>query len=240
MKTDVSQLTAPPGVMLKHPHTGANYYSGEQIISHLNHALGFDGWDWMTLDHGFDTEADEVWVIGHLTARIVTDALDSDGFAVRSVSKTERGWQPVNRKKTGQIMSLGNDYKAAATDALKRCARLLGVGLDAWEKDVPAAPSRQAPAPRPAPKVAAPTKPVADAAVVTGAVPLPFAYTKAERAEAEWKYADLAEDALKYGHPHAEKISTTKPESLDDETLKVSVEKLTAWVGANKPADSAA
>lgn len=49
--------------------------------------------------------------------------------------KEDRGWQPVNRKKDGSLISLGNDFKGADTDALKRCARLLGVGLDAWEKE---------------------------------------------------------------------------------------------------------
>ena len=137
MKTDIGKLTDSPGEMLKHPHTGANYYSGEQIITHLNRSLGPDGWDWIPLEHGFDADADEVWVLGQLTARIVCDALSGEGYEVRTVSKIERGWQPVNRKRSGDLISLGNDYKGADTDALKRCARLLGVGLDAWEKEAP-------------------------------------------------------------------------------------------------------
>lgn len=70
-------------------------------------------------------------------------------------------------------------------------------------------------------------------------LPPPFAYTKAERAEAEWKYADLAEDAVKHGHKHSEKIASTKPESLDDATLAASVEALTEWAAKHIPADAA-
>lgn len=84
--------------------------------------------------------------------------------------------------------------------------------------------------------VVPPDEPTAE----TGADSLPFAYTKAERAEAEWKYADLAEDAVKYGHKHSESIAATKPESLDDATLDASVKALTKWAAKNVPADPAA
>jgi len=138
-RTEKERLTQSPGQILKHPHTGADYYSGEQIITHLNHALGPMGWDWEPLEHGYDQEADEVWVLGKLTARFVMDAMNDDDYERQTTVKIDRGWQPVNRKKTGQALSMGNDYKGADTDALKRCARMLGVGLDAWAKDAPPA-----------------------------------------------------------------------------------------------------
>lgn len=159
MVTDLSRLTESPGVMLKHPHSGADYYTGEQIITHLNYALGPDGWDWTPLDRGLDAEADEVWVLGQLTARFLVDAPDHDGYEMRTTVKIECGWQPINKKRDGSRISLGNDYKAAATDALKRCARLLGVGLDAWAKDEPAS-ARPAARPSTPPQEQAPPKPL--------------------------------------------------------------------------------
>jgi hypothetical protein len=129
--------------MLKHPHTGANYHEGEAIITHLNYALGPDGWDWEWLDQGIDAEADEVWVLGKLTARFVMLDPSDESVITRSSLKSERGWQGITRSKTNaKAIDLGNNYKAAATDALKRCARLLGVGLDAWAKGG-AIPQRQ-------------------------------------------------------------------------------------------------
>ncbi len=134
-RTDTSLLTKSPGPMLKHPQTGANYYDGESIISHLNYALGPNGWDWEWVGEGWDEQADEVWVLGRLTARFVVDAMNDEGYELHTASKTVKGWQPVNRRKSDKTpVSLGNDYKGADTDALKRAARLLGVGLDAWEK----------------------------------------------------------------------------------------------------------
>lgn len=133
MVTDVSRLTQSPGPMKKHPHSGANYHEGEAIITHLNYALGPDGWDWEWLDQGFDDDGDNVWVLGRLTARISGLNATGEGEITRSAIKTTKGWKAVSRKKNDKsIYQLGQDYKAADTDALKRAARLLGVGLDAW------------------------------------------------------------------------------------------------------------
>lgn len=143
--TTIERLTKSPGPMLIHPQGGARYHPGEQIISHLNYALGPDSWDWEEVEHGFDEQGDQVWVRGKLTARFVVDAMNDDGYELRTAVKIERGWQPVKRRRDGgTIVNLGDDYKAADTDALKRAARLLGVGLDAWEKDAPERPAGNA------------------------------------------------------------------------------------------------
>jgi hypothetical protein len=137
MVTDITRLTQSPGPMKKHPHSGANYHDGEAIITHLNYALGPDGWDWEWVDQGLDAEADEVWVLGKLTARFVAHADADEGYKTTAATKTVKGWKAVSRKKNDKsIYQLGDDYKAADTDALKRAARLLGVGLDAWGAEV--------------------------------------------------------------------------------------------------------
>lgn len=140
MVTDISRLTESPGPM--QIKNGAKYHDGEQIISHLNYSLGPDGWDWEELERGYDEMADQVWVRGRLTARFVAEGPNGD--VTTQASKVECGWNEVKRKREDRtkLIDLGSDYKGADTDALKRAARLLGVGLDAWEKGG-AAPRRQ-------------------------------------------------------------------------------------------------
>lgn len=149
MLTDITRLTESPGEMKKRPD-GAQYHDGESIITHLNYSLMPWGWDWEELENGIDTETDEVWVLGRLTARFVVESFDG-GEVERVTSKTERGWQKINRLRDGSAKSPGDDRKGADTDALKRAARLLGVGLDAWAK----APQKPAQRPAQKPKPAA-------------------------------------------------------------------------------------
>ena len=40
----------------------------------------------------------------------------------------------ITKDDAGKIVSLGDDLKAAATDALKKCATLFGVGLHLYEE----------------------------------------------------------------------------------------------------------
>jgi hypothetical protein len=59
---------------------------------------------------------EEVVVVGRLTAQGIT--------------KCQFGKSKITRNKTDRsIVSLGDDLKAAATDSLKKCATLFGVGL---------------------------------------------------------------------------------------------------------------
>lgn len=239
--TSIERLTESPGQMQKHPHTGANYYDGEQIITHLNYALGPDGWDWTTMERGYDELADEVWVNGCLTARFLVHDPNDEGYIWRECIKEETGWQPVNRKKAplgtigvkGDPLSLGNDYKAAATDAMKRAARLLGVGLDAWAKD--AHPAQQSPQKPPTRPIEPPGRPAltptpqeqahADAAVKGDAKLSKFA-----RIELDEAYPDLAAKAIALGHAKANVLARTKPEDLSDADIQTTVKKLREWI----------
>jgi hypothetical protein len=90
-----------------------DYVEGWSVIQRLNEA--FEGaWSFEIAHH--EVRGDEVVVIGRLAAEGVT--------------KMAFGASQVTREKgSGQPVSLGDDLKAAATDALKKCATLLGVGL---------------------------------------------------------------------------------------------------------------
>ena len=90
-----------------------DYVEGHTVIARLNEAL--DGaWSFEITHHQIREE--EVVVIGRLAA---------DG-----ITKMAFGTSQVTREKgSAQVISLGDDLKAAATDALKKCATFLGVGL---------------------------------------------------------------------------------------------------------------
>jgi len=65
----------------------------------------------------------EVVVIGKLTAAAVT--------------KMAFGGSSITVSREGEVISIADDLKAAATDALKKAASLLGVGLHLYSSDRP-------------------------------------------------------------------------------------------------------
>lgn len=106
------------------------YITGEQCVSRLNEVLGVAGWSFVVKEHGLNQEADEVWVLGELTAN----------FGGTLVTRQQFGSQKVKRSRaTGTPIDIGFDMKGAATDALKKCAMLLGVGLYLSKKEAPSA-----------------------------------------------------------------------------------------------------
>lgn len=89
------------------------YVEGPAIIRRLNDALEGD-WSFEIVEH--EVREDEVLVLGKL--------------AHAGIVKMQFGKSKVTRsKKDNGEVSLGDDLKAAATDALKKCATLFGVGL---------------------------------------------------------------------------------------------------------------
>ena len=89
------------------------YVSGHTVIQRLNDAFE-SAWSFEIISH--EIHQDEVIVIGKLSA----------GGTV----KMQFGSSRLTRSKdTGEVISLADDLKSAATDALKKCSTLLGVGL---------------------------------------------------------------------------------------------------------------
>ena len=104
-----------------------DYVEGHTVVARLNAAL--DGaWSFEVVAH--EVRDDEVLVLGKLTAAGIT--------------KMQFGASQVTRdRETKALISLGDDLKAAATDALKKCATFLGVGLHLYAER----PLRPEPAP---------------------------------------------------------------------------------------------
>ena len=92
-----------------------DYVEGHVVTSRLNDA--FEGnWSFEIVKYRILKETKEVIVLGKLIAENVTKmAFGSKEMAIN--------------KDTNAIISLGDDLKSASTDALKKAASLLGVGL---------------------------------------------------------------------------------------------------------------
>jgi hypothetical protein len=108
------------------------YITGEQCITRLNEVLGVAGWSFTIREHGINAEADEAWVLGEITA----------SFGGTLVVRQQFGSQKLKRSRSsGTPLDIGFDLKGAATDALKKCAMLLGVGLYLSKKEASPAPA---------------------------------------------------------------------------------------------------
>ena len=99
------------------------FVSGVYVRKILNLMFGWD-WDFEVLSeqvlHG------EVIVKGRLTARVNGQAIVKTQFGNKEV---------ICKKGTETPLSIGNDFKAAATDALKKCAFDLGIASDVYAPD---------------------------------------------------------------------------------------------------------
>lgn len=99
------------------------YVSSADVVERLNQVLGIDNWSFSILQHFRDD--DSIVVVGSLEAVVGS----------RVVTRQAFGSAQVKRKRDGNVLDLGNDYKAAATDALKKSAQSLGVGLYLAKKE---------------------------------------------------------------------------------------------------------
>ena len=91
-----------------------SYIETHAVISRLNE--GCDAWSFEVTRH--EIHEAEVVVLGRLTA---------DG-----VVKMAFGGSSITRGQDGEPVSLADDLKAASSDALKKTASLLGVGLELY------------------------------------------------------------------------------------------------------------
>src|SRR3954451_6012190 len=106
-----------------------SYVEHGYVTERLNLVFGFN-WDFDIVDK--QILEDEVIVEARLTVRTPGG---------QTIVKTQFGGAEIKRHasgaKSGKPLSIADDYKAAASDALKKCASLLGVGLDLYGRDRP-------------------------------------------------------------------------------------------------------
>lgn len=91
-----------------------------EVTNRMNRVLGVSGWSSEILRCERDA-SDPDWVVAHvrITAVIDGNKVIHDGF----------GGQKIKRTKNGDIVDLGDEFKGAVSDALKKAAQQLGVGL---------------------------------------------------------------------------------------------------------------
>ena len=104
-----------------------SYVEHGYVTERLNLVFGFN-WDFEVVDK--QMLEDEVIVEAKLTVRTPGG---------QTIVKTQFGGAEIKRHnsgaKSGRPLSIADDYKAAASDALKKCASLLGIGLDLYGRD---------------------------------------------------------------------------------------------------------
>jgi hypothetical protein len=107
------------------------YVTAGYVTKCLNYIFGWN-WDYEKVSEPTVTEIiklieskiDQVWVTGKLTVR------GNDGH---QIVKTQAGRAEIKfRKDTRTPVDIGNDIKSAYSDALKKCASLLGIASDIY------------------------------------------------------------------------------------------------------------
>ena len=121
----MEQRTPPDAIRTRQGRGGRQfkYVTHAYVTRTLNQAFGW-AWDFEVLDTRIVPEENpqEVVIRGRLTVRTKNGTIVKEQFGSSQVKRSQ-----------GQITSLGDDLKAAGSDALKKCASLLGLALDLYE-----------------------------------------------------------------------------------------------------------
>lgn len=137
----------------------APFLSGEQVATRLNKVVGVGRWNYRVLERWHDAESDEVVVLGELSLYVEEQWITRQQFGSQKVKRFAQG------PSIGRPLNVGDDYKGASTDAMKKCASLFGVGLymmvssAEWHPGVPPRQMAAAAAQQPSRPQAAPARP---------------------------------------------------------------------------------
>ena len=99
-----------------------------EVIVRLNDTFGVDGWS-TEIVRAYRDSGDPDWIIAHV--RLTADI---DG---KSVMKEAFGGQAVKRTNNADkaIVDLGDEFKGAISDALKKAAQQFGIGIELARKE---------------------------------------------------------------------------------------------------------
>lgn len=133
------ELSAPfPTPMLRtHPKKRLTYVPISEVVARLNRVLGPGLWSYEVVNAWRD-QTDEDWVIAHvrLTATVDGKTSSKDGFGGQQIKVYNNG------DNKGRPIDVGDEYKGAASDGLKKAAQHFGIALNlarreealAWER----------------------------------------------------------------------------------------------------------
>lgn len=98
------------------------YIPVSEVINRLNRVFGVTGWSCEIIRCERDS-LDPEFIVAHVRLIINSE------FPDLAVTKDGFGGQKIKRTKNGDIVDLGDEFKGAVSDALKKAAQQLGVGL---------------------------------------------------------------------------------------------------------------
>lgn len=122
----ILQKTPKDHVYTRPAKGGGNwdFVTGAYVEKVLNYVFG---WDWDFEIKQKEEKYNQIIVTGRLTVRTMNG---------KTIVKEQIGRADIKFKKNTQIpLDYGNDEKAAATDALKKCASKLGIASDIYGKN---------------------------------------------------------------------------------------------------------
>lgn len=123
------ELSAPfPPEMereLRKGGTSLTYIPVSEVITRLNKVLGVDSWSMRIISCERD-KIDSDFIVAHVSIDAVL--INDKGERVM-VHRDGIGGQKIKRTKQGDIVDLGDEMKGAVSDAIKKAAQTLGIGL---------------------------------------------------------------------------------------------------------------
>lgn len=125
----------PTQYIKKRPAKGGGtweYVTGGYVRKVLNLMFGWD-WDFEILDHTI--VGGEAVVKGRLTCRTNGKQIVKTQFGNKDIIYKKQTQDEITKGLDKIPLSIGNDLKAAATDALKKCAAEIGIAADIYNKE---------------------------------------------------------------------------------------------------------
>lgn len=109
--------------ILRKGGTDLTYIPVSEVIVRLNKVFGVLGWSSDIIKCERDA-LDPDFIVAHVRLTV-----NAPGCGATSIQKDGFGGQKIKRTKAGDIVDLGDEFKGAVSDALKKAAQQLGIGL---------------------------------------------------------------------------------------------------------------
>lgn len=124
-----------PDKYIKHRQGRGNmifdYVEAGYMIDRLNKIFNYM-WSFEVKESKVNQSMTQVAVLGKLTGFIV---IPSSPPIVQAIVKEQWGGSDIKKSSTsGSPIDIADDYKAASTDAMKKCASMIGIAADIYWK----------------------------------------------------------------------------------------------------------
>lgn len=111
--------------ILRKGGTNLVYIPISEVIVRMNKVFGVMGWSSEIIKCERDA-LDPDFIVAHVRLTVFSNAARYIGS---NIQKDGFGGQKIKRTKQGEIVDLGDEFKGAVSDALKKAAQQLGIGL---------------------------------------------------------------------------------------------------------------